>query len=126
MELLTGKWEISGEVRISEPIGGKSQTNYTGTIEFKANQKYNVSNTILFEDGDTNLYLSDILNNYRPYVILRKNGKNYIQVWSAGSLGTVDFLIKSLNTTSFELILDDNIDTNNLHLGHIYMTMTSK
>lgn len=86
VELLTGKWEISGEVRISEPIGGKSQTNYTGTIEFKANQKYNVSNTILFEDGDTNLYLSDILNNYRPYVILRKNGKNYIQVWSAGSL----------------------------------------
>ena len=52
VEILNGKWGVSGDFRFIFKDGDKMMTkegNYTGTIEFKKDQKYAVQSTPLYE-----------------------------------------------------------------------------
>ena len=88
VELLTGTWYVSGEIKAVNK-GKRTEGNYTGTIEFKANKSFKSSitskctrNDVHKEGEDDNEMIDDtidlILDNDYKYSIVKKEGKNYI------------------------------------------------
>ena len=144
VELLTGKWEVYGEVKVNvyETEGTILETdkitdNYKGTIEFKADKsvKFKITDATkqkasYTSDGQTHeyeYYIEDaFIDDYYKYTILKKNGKNYISFGSSSN--PYAFEIVSLTKTTFMLRLDDDIinsENKSKPLGHVYMTMVS-
>ena len=134
IEILTGKWEIYGHVRISGDTDRKVDSDYTGIIEFKADQKYNAKSSIISTTGINNIngetytwdedlydYLGDA--SYHKYSIIRKNDRYYIEFAHA------TFQIMSLTKKSFKLIMDEDVAWGSLddpHYAHQYISIISK
>ena len=125
VKLLTGKWEVYGELReYSYETKESFIDNYKGTIEFKENKnvtfkikesdKYS-SNSLYFEEY---LYIDDT----DKYSILKKGGKNYIVF---NSTFKSYFEIVSLKANSFRLVLDDELTYDKVKVGTVHMTMIS-
>lgn len=138
VKLLTGKWTISGDIIVTaDETGKKIEGNYTGTMEFTADQKVNrkfVANCS-HNDFPTDYYGSDnamlgALLSYltdSKYTVAKKNGKNYIS-FRASSSKSYDFDIVSLDKTRMRLVLDDNKNIgvgDNYNDSHVYMTIIS-
>lgn len=120
VQILTGKWEIHGHVTVSDGTNIKVDNDYTGTIEFKADQSYNAkssvintvpgvsvagSNKVYYDDLDIQNYLSG--TPYR-YTILRKNSNYYLAFGSSNHPGST-FQIVSLTKKSFKLVEEDKV-----------------
>ena len=139
IELLTGKWEVYGELVATAYETNETFTdNYKGTIEFKTNKSVEFKITdatkkkkysIKYEGQTYELesyYEEEFVDDYYKYTILKKNGKNYISFGSSSI--SYAFEIVSLTKTTFMLRLDDEIinkDNKSKPLGHVYMTMVS-
>ena len=132
VELLTGKWDIAGDFIISDTENKQLMSGtYTGNIEFNANQKFTRSIKVTVDgneseatEEDVRKYLTSVfINNYYPYQILKKGGKNYICFDK-----TYNFEIRSLNKTTFYFEMDQDLMSYSGEKveGHIYMTMVSK
>ena len=131
VELLTGKWDIAGDFRISDPENKQQISGtYTGNIEFNANQKFTRSIKITVDRNDTEAteenvkYLvEEFIDNYYAYQILKKSGKNYICFDK-----NYNFEIRSLNKTTFYFEMDQDLMSYSGEkvTGHVYMTMVSK
>lgn len=129
VEILNGKWGISGEFRVIFPDGDKMVTkegNYTGTIEFKKDQKYTVQSTTLFEyeftfngKKENRKYTLEKLLYGSTYSLLKKGGEYYI---TFGSSDYFSFKIISLNKKSFKLVLDEYYEKSN---ETIFLTIVS-
>ena len=139
VELLTGKWEIYGEVKVTHYETQTTITdNYKGTIELKNNKSvyFRITDATKQKASYTEYngktyeyeyYIEDVLihDNYK-YTILKKNGKNYI--FFGGTSNPYPFEIVSLTKTTFLLRLDEEVidkRNNTKSLGHLYMTMVS-
>ena len=133
VELLTGKWDIAGDFRISGPENKQQISGtYTGNIEFNANQKFTRSIKVTVDENvfetteeDVRKYLTDtFIRNYYAYQILKKGGKNYICFDKK-----YNFEIRSLNKTTFYFEMDQDLmsySSAEKVEGHVYMTMVSK
>lgn len=122
VQILTGKWEIHGHVTISDGTNIKVDNDYTGTIEFKADQSYSAKSTVIntapaispsvegsdkvvyYDDYDIQSYLSG--TPYR-YTILRKNSNYYLAFGSSNHPGST-FQIVSLTKKSFKLVEEED------------------
>ena len=119
VQILTGKWEIHGHVTVSDGTNIKVDNDYTGTIEFKADQSYNAkssvintvpgvsvagSNKVYYDDLDIQNYLSG--TPYR-YTILRKNSNIYLAFGSSNNPRST-FQIVSLTKKSFKLVEEED------------------
>lgn len=135
IEILTGKWEIYGHVRISGDTDRMVDSDYTGTIEFKSDQKYSANSSVIStteiqnnKSGKTytiNNDISDYLGDasYHKYSIIRKNDRYYIEFAHA------TFQIISLTKKSFKLIMDEDVawgSLDDLHYAHQYISIISK
>ena len=132
VEMLNGKWAISGHVKCTSNQKDVSDFtgDYTGTIEFTSDRKFTLSSSqIPFKvQGETyETTLEGILYDKGTYTILKKNGKNYVQLDSF-----YNFLIQSLSKNSFKLVEDEDIifgyytgDHYEDRSMHYYITMYS-
>ena len=139
IELLTGKWEVYGDVKVTVYETDETFTDsYKGNIEFKADKsvkfkitdgtKQKYSYTAI--DGQTyeyEYYIEEaFIDNYNKYTILKKSGKNYISFGSSSN--SYAFEIVSLTKNTFVLRIDDDIfnsDNKSKAAGHVYMTIVS-
>ena len=133
IEILTGKWNIYGHVRISGDTDRVVDSDYTGTLEFKADQKYSAKSSVISTMGINNIngetytwdediydYLGDA--SYHKYSIIRKSDKYYIE------FGHSTFEIVSLTKKSFKLVLDEDRpwgSPEDMHYAHYYITIIS-
>ncbi|MBP3787843.1 MAG: hypothetical protein ILA22_06875 [Prevotella sp.] len=142
VEMLTGKWQINGFVRMSAETGEKYEGNYTGTVEFTAAQKYIFKSSDIFEVSvsfnnqisTVKISLPDLIwgNNYQKYSILRKNGKIYLTFGTSSRYQS--FQIVSLTPSSFRLVEDEDISfesssssgTSSTSKAHYYITIISE
>lgn len=138
VKILTGKWEIYGHVSVSGDASQKVESDYNGTIEFKADQKYEAKSTVISTGGINNINgetytwdedIYDYLGSayYYKYSILRKNGMYYIQFGSSSNPKT--FRIVSLTEKSFKLVRDEDEawgSPEELHYAHYNITINSK
>ena len=128
VELLAGKWEIAGDIMITEIESGKRQGGtYTGNIEFDKNQKFNRSIEAETEIEEFTKYGSleniihfRLLGNYFGYSILKKESRNYLVFEKK-----YNFEIISLTKNTFSMKLNDDVELGQEKL-HITMTMVSK
>ena len=130
VELLTGTWGVSGELKYTE--GDKRmEGTYTGSLEFRSNLHYYPSlncnctrNDFHSEGQNDNNEMKNIIYRsipaYPVYSILKKDGKIYI-VFSNYS-----FEIVSLTKNTFKFVLDQDIEYNGKIYSHVYMTVVSK
>ena len=128
VELLSGKWEIAGVINISSEFG-ESVRDYTGTIEFKNNNRCIITGSYIYEvDGREQEMSLHSLFPSNSYSVLRKGGKSYIGFGTNNS-GIKNFQIVSLNKTSFKLVYDETIksktSTSETIDVHYYITMYS-
>ena len=133
VEILTGQWEVYGELNAYANETGESfSDNYKGIIEFKANQSLNFKVTegqmMSYSDrhGSTYEYYPEESIIRKKYSLMKKEGKYYITFGSTYEPYTFEIL--SLTKTSFKMRMDDDIyddDTDRNALGHIYMTLNS-
>ncbi len=134
VELLTGKWAISGDILVTEiETGDRLGGTYAGDIEFKDKKKFDrninkVKTEIEELKIDTNTPLFNmiyytILRNYNPYSILKKEGKSYIVFTNDYRNFNFEILSLTKNTLSMKLNDDFEIDSRKIH---ITMTMVSK
>ena len=129
VELLTGKWEVYGEFKVTNDNNESVSDNYKGTIEFKADKsvKFKVTEGTKYKDFE-----EKILNNSK-YSVLKKGGRNYISFDSSLDpynyfIVSYNFEIVSLKKNTFMLKLDRDVDdSDNISklLGHVYMTIVS-
>ena len=120
VEILNGKWSINGEFRFILKDGDKIVTkegNYTGTIEFKKDQKYAVQSTPLYEyestingKNRTSIIKLDDLLYGSTYSLLKKGGEYYISLGIMKEPYDMTFKIVSLTKKSFNLVLDRYIE----------------
>lgn len=133
VELLTGKWEIAGDIMVTEIETGKRLGGtYTGNIEFKDKKKISRSikaNTEIEELKFNKSYpLHDIiyytiLSDHNPYTILKKDGKSFIAFNK--DYVYYNFEIESLTKNTFKMKLNDDLKIDGKSY-HITMTMVSK
>lgn len=132
VEILSGEWEIHGDFRFIFKDGDKMMTkegNYTGTIEFKKDQKYAVQSTPLYEYEETyngkkvtgNITLDALLLG-STYSLLKKGGEYYISMGLLKEPYDMTFKIVSLTKKSFKLVLDRYIEDTKETL---YLTIVS-
>ena len=135
VEMLNGKWAISGHVKCTSNQKDISDFtgDYTGTIEFTSDQRFTLSSSKMpykIQGDVVDLPLENILVNKGTYTILKKNGKNYVQLKDYSL--SFNFLIQSLSKNSFKLVEDEDI-TFDYYTGdhyedntmHYYITMYS-
>lgn len=134
IELLSGTWEVYGELKeVESETGKRLEGTYTGKIEFKANQKISRSftsnctrNDFHIEGENDNSLMNSMINNvigsYYSYKIIKKDGKIFI----AFNNDNYYFEIRSLNKNTFKFVLDEDIEYNGTIYGHVYMTVVSK
>ena len=134
VELLTGKWEVYGHVKITssntdiiENIDG----DYTGTIEFLDTKKVKVNSPVIQEikqtDTDGSKYtvkltLRDFISDYYKYSIIRKNGASYISFGTGDENRPNHYKIVSLTKNSFKLIRDDTWQMGDNQKKSLYCT----
>ena len=131
VELLSGTWEVSGELKIVESETGKRREGtYTGKIEFKANQRISRSftsnctrNDFHTEGQNDNSLMNSMINDAIDYnyKIIKKDGKIFIAFNNAN----IYFEIKSLNKNTFKFVLDQDNEYNGKIYNHVYMTVVS-
>lgn len=135
VELLTGTWYVSGEIKAVNK-GKRTEGNYTGTIEFKANKSFKSSitskctrNDVHKEGEDDNEMIDDtidlILDNDYKYSIVKKEGKNYIVFRCDIFDDNWYFEIVKLNKNSFMLALNQDVILKGEVLSHFYMSIVS-
>ena len=132
VEILSGEWEIHGDYRFILKNGDKMMTkegNYTGTIEFKKDQKYAVQSTPFFEyeqtyygKSVTTLFTLDSFLNGSTYSLPKKGGEYYISWEGMRDRYDMTFKIVSLTKKSFKLVLDGYIENTKETL---YLTIVS-
>lgn len=139
VEMLTGKWGIYGHVKCTTSQENTSDFtgDYTGTIEFTSDRKFTLSTSKMpyKNHGETfEITLENIIDSYGSYTILKKNGKNYIQL-EHNKDNRFSFLIQSLTPNSFKLVEDEDItleyytgdhyENHEIITMHYYITMYS-
>ena len=131
VQLLTGKWEINGELKIkNQGTGDSFEGSYNGTIEFKKDNKidFRVTKgdkyTVELGGKTYSMYLEeDIIDDYYGYSILKKNGKNYIAFGSKSH--PYNFEIVSLKASVLRLVLNQSDVYNDNNTIDYYMTLFS-
>ena len=134
VEMLTGKWEVYGHAKATSNIENPSDfdSDYTGSIEFGANQSVKAKSTVMKEvkeeGGYTyNITLGSILDSSYKYKITRKNGATYISFGSDNY--PKDFKIVSLTKKSFKLVMNQDFegwDMKQSYTTHAEITIISQ
>ena len=130
VELLTGKWGVSGDLKVVENETGKVlEGNYTGHITFSSSKSISTGSTshCTRNDFDTEGLSDDSYMNHQifynyffgsRYEIVKKDGKIYICI---GPYSQNLFEIVSLNKNSLKLVLNQDWKNGT----HVYMTVVS-
>lgn len=103
-EMLTGEWDVHGNVKIKENNKESINSDFTGTITFT---KYDVHTAGLkLQNGNDNQVKNEIEEDLSiifngEYEIIKKNGNAYLYFYYLDS-----FKIVSLTKKGFKLIMD--------------------